>query len=203
MPEIYLYAELLIHIRQLTLHATLETEKNQDTKILLSFDKKVITALHEGTAASIYLPTQIAGTANVTFPRKRSTELSLKLQIEDLHELQQALEASSDVEVPWAASKLTKKISVSCKSCKSPILSSECIAKWKDLPSENWADLMDLWFCHKPHDNGNEENTTAAESKGFSAKSTLGVAPGVGLVDFLSFLVHQNDCSDIKVSMCC
>ena len=199
MPKIYLYAELLIHIRQLTLHAALETEKNEHTKILVSSDKKVITALHEGESASIYLPTQISGTANITFPLKRRTEISTKLQIEDLHQLQQAIEASPGVQVPWTASKLAKDSSIGCKACKAQILEPGKIREWKDLPNENWADLMDLWFCHKPHEN-HQDDPRAAESKGFSDKSTLGIASGVGLVDSLSFLVHPDDCSELKVS---
>lgn len=199
MADIYLYAELLIHIRQLTLHASLQTEKNENTKILLSFDKKVITALHEGKAASIYLPTQISGTADITFPLKRQTDISTKLQIEDMHQLQQAIEASTTIEVPWTASGLTKETSLLCKACRCQVVHSGRINEWKDLPSENWADLMDLWFCHKPHENHNDD-AQAAESKGFSAKSALGMAPGVGLVDLLSFLVHPEDCSEVKVS---
>jgi ubiquitin-protein ligase E3 D len=198
MPEIYLYAELLIHIRQLTLHASLETEKNEHTKILLSFDKKIITALHEGESASIYLPTQIAGTANITFPLKKRTELSTKLQIEDLHQLEQALEASSGVEVPWTASGLGSDASIYCKSCSSQIIKAHSVTEWKDLPSENWAELMDLWFCHKPHE-GHHDESGPAESKGFSARSKLGVVPGVGFIDVVSFLVHPDNCSGIKV----
>ncbi len=199
MTEIYLYAELLIHIRQLTLHASLHTEKNEDTKILLSFDKKTITALHDGEAASIYLPTRISGTADITFPLKRQTDLSAKLQIEDMHQLEQAIEASTTIEVPWTASRLTKNRFVSCKACANQILQPGRIKEWKDLPSENWADLMDLWFCHKPHETQSDD-TLSAESKGFSAKSTLGLAPGVGLVDLLSFLLHPEDCPEVTVS---
>jgi hypothetical protein len=199
MPEIYLYAELLIHIRQLTLHASLETEKNEHTKIFLSSDKKIVTALHEGENASIYLPTQISGTANVTFPLKRRTELSTKLQIEDLHQLELAFEASSDIEVPWPASRLTNQTSVLCRECSNVVVKSDTVKEWKDLPNENWADLMDMWFCHKPHDH-HENEEEAAESKGFSSKSKLQVASGVGFVDLLSFLLDPTDCSDIEVS---
>jgi ubiquitin-protein ligase E3 D len=199
MPEIYLYAELLIHIRQLTLHASLETEKNEHTKILLSSDKKIVTALHEGENASIYLPTQISGTANVTFPLKRRTELSTKLQIEDLHQLEQALEASSDIEVPWPAPELTNQTSISCRGCSNVIVKNGTVREWKDLPNENWADLMDIWFCHKPHDHP-ENGGEAAESKGFSVKSKLQTISGLGFVDLLSFLLDPSDCSDIEVS---
>jgi hypothetical protein len=200
MPDIYLYAELLIHIRQLTLHASLQTEKNEHTKILLSSDKKILTALHEGESASIYLPTQISGTANLTFPLKRRTELSTKLQIEDLHQLQQALDASSGVEVPWTASALKADASLCCKSCKAQVVKPDRVSEWKDLPSENWAELMDLWFCHKPHTAHNDD-AGPAEARGFSAKSKLGIAPGAGFVDILSFLVHPDDCSQITVRL--
>jgi hypothetical protein len=199
MPEIYLYAELLIHIRQLTLHASLETEKNEHTKILLSSDKKIVTALHEGENASIYLPTQISGTANVTFPLKRRTELSTKLQIEDLHQLEQALEASSDIEVPWPASELTDQTSISCRECNKVVMKTGTVKEWKDLPNENWADLMDMWYCHKPHDH-HENGEEAAELKGFSANSRLQITSGLGFVDLLSVLFDPNDCSDIEVS---
>ena len=200
MPQICLYAELLIHIRQLTLHAALQTVKNENTKILLSSDKKVITALHEGETASIYLPTQISGTANITFPLKKTTDLSTKLEIEDHHQLERAIEASSGVEVPWTASGFGQHVSLFCKECKSEVIEAGAIGEWKDLPSENWAELMDMWFCHKPHEN-HQDNTSAAEAKGFSAKSKLRIAKGVGYVDVLSFLVHPDDCTGLKVGL--
>lgn len=199
MPEIYLYAELLIHIRQLTLYASLETAKNEHTKILLSFDQKIVTALHEGQSASIYLPTQISGTANVTFPLQRRTELSTKLQIDDLYQLEQALEASSEIEVPWPASELTATTSISCMGCNNVIVKPGSVDDWKNLPSENWADLMDMWFCHKPH-HEDENGEMAAESKGFSAKSRLHIVPGTGFVDLLSFVLDPEDCYETEVS---
>lgn len=204
MPEILLYAELLIHIRQLTLYASLETEKNEHTKVLVSSDKKIVTALHDGEAASIYLPTQISGTADITFPLERRTEVSTKLQIEDLHELERALEASPGIEVPWTAEDLGRADSISCKSCDELLLKRDIVKEWKDLPSENWAELMDLWFCHKPHEH-NHDDSRAAQARGFSADSKLAVTTGIGLVDTMSLLLYPDDCIGIKVSiaLCC
>lgn len=31
--------------------------------------------------------------------------------------------------------------------------------KWKPLPSEHWAELMDLWHCHKPHTDSEKNET--------------------------------------------
>jgi ubiquitin-protein ligase E3 D len=199
MPELYLYAELLLHIRQLTLYASLEEDKHKGTQILLSSDKKVITAIHNEETSSIYLPTQIKGTANITFPLKRRTEFSTKLQIEDQNELQQTIEGSPGIQVPWTASALSSTVSLSCKTCSNTLVAAGTISQWKDLPSENWAELMDLWFCHKPHEHDHEAST-AAESKGFSARSKTANERGIGLIDDLSFVLQAEDTSLQQVS---
>ena len=198
-PKIYLYAEALTHIRQLTLHASLQTDKNEHTKILLSSDKKTITALHDGESSSIYLPTQISGTANVTFPIDRKTEISARLQIDDVDQLKSAPDESSCAEVPWTAADLSDNISLRCKKCGVDILHSGQVITWKDLPSDQWEEFMDIWFCHKPHD-AHSPDDHAAESSGFSARSDLLASHGVGMVDTVSFLLYRDDCQSLQVS---
>ena len=198
-PKIYLYAEALTHIRQLTLHASLQTEKNEHTKILISSDKKIITTLHDGESSSIYLPTQISGTADVTFPMEKKTEISVRLQIDDAEQLRSSFDDSSHVEVPWTAADLSGNITIRCKHCGAEILHSGKVTTWKDLPSDHWAEFMDFWFCHKPHD-GQSPHDHAAESRGFSAKSKVVASQGVGLVDAVSFLLCQDDCLNLEVS---
>lgn len=199
MPQLYVYAELLLHIRQLTLYASLSENKDKGTQVLLSSDKKVITAVYGDETASIYLPTQIKGTANVTFPLKKRTEFSTKLQIDDQNDLQQAIDASAGIQVPWTSTSLTSRAEFKCKSCSTSIVEPGCISDWKDLPSENWAELMDLWFCHKPHGH-NHNDMEAAESKGFSATSKLVNKSGTGLVDTMSFVLHAEDSKAVQVS---
>lgn len=201
MPELYVYAELLLHIRQLTLYASLSEDKDKGTQVLITSDKKIITATYGDETASIYLPTQIKGTANVTFPLGKRTEFSTKLQIDDEVELQQAIESSSDVQVPWTASGLNAGVEVACKDCGAVVVESGVVGQWKDLPSENWAELMDLWFCHKPHEHDHgDADQTAAEAKGFSAQSKVMNESGTGLVDILSLLIHVDDSKAIQVS---
>ncbi|OCT48771.1 hypothetical protein CLCR_04815 [Cladophialophora carrionii] len=197
-PKIVLYAEALTHIRQLTLHASLQTEKNEHTKILLSSDKKIITALHDGESSSIYLPTQISGTAHFTFPIEKRTEISTRLQIDDVSQLDSAKEDADGVEVPWSAGSLQENSSLYCNQCDACILTAAKAISWKDLPSENWAELMDFWFCHKPHENREPSGEHAAEVKGFSARSKLATSPGVGLVDIISFLLCGEDCTNVE-----
>ncbi|KIW22843.1 uncharacterized protein PV07_11096 [Cladophialophora immunda] len=198
-PKIVLYAETLTHIGQLTLHASLQTEKNEHTKILLSSDKKVITAIHDGESSSIYLPTQISGTAHVTFPIDKRTEISTRLQIDDVGQLKPTTEGLSDVEAPWSAVSLHARSSICCGQCAAAILVTDKVTTWKDLPSENWAELMDFWFCHKPH-NKQSPQDHAAQSANLAAKGKVTPTPGVGLVDMVSFLLCGEDCANIKVA---
>lgn len=165
MTKIYLYAEVLTNIRQVTLYASLQTTKNKETKIDLSSDKKVITVHHDGESSSIYLPTQISGTAAITIPAERAKELSVRLEIEDVSELRPADEDLRGVEVPWSADGLTSETSMFCKACQSSILGPGRVKVWKDMPSENWAEMMDFWHCHKPHEEGAEHGGHAAHER--------------------------------------
>lgn len=198
-PKIYLYAEALTNIRQLTLHASLQTEKNEHTKVLISSDKNIITALHDGESSSIYLPTQISGTAKVTFPTDKRTEFSVRLQIDDTSQLKGAHDEPGGIEVPWCASDLSQKTAIRCKNCNAEIMHSGTVTIWKDLPSDHWAELMDMWFCHKPHEAHSTEDE-AARFRGFSSKSKIAATSGIGLVDTVSFLLHRDDCLETQVS---
>lgn len=198
MPKIYLYAEVLTHLRQLTLHASLESEKNEETKIDVSTDKKIITVVHDGESASLYLPTQISGTAQVTFPYDKKTEISARVQIEDVEQWKEI--DSAGIEAPWNASELCFETSMKCIQCESEIVSMGTVSSWRDLPNQHWAEVMDLWFCHKPHEqHDGQQEKNAAESKGFSAQSRITSEPGIGLVDLVSFSLHPDDCNIANV----
>ncbi|KAK5940802.1 hypothetical protein PMZ80_007219 [Knufia obscura] len=197
-PRIYLYAEILTHIRQLTLHASLQTEKEEGTKLDVSTDKKVISVTHDGETQKLYLPTQISGDAQITFPLQRKTEISSRIQIEDEHEWKCMI--NNEIEAPWMAAELTTNAAIQCRHCESVVVAAGTIKQWKDLPSENWADLMDFWFCHKPHDEGQNDAQEAATAKGFSSKSGLAIAAGIGMTDLISLVLHGDDCTNVKAA---
>ncbi|RAL10820.1 HECT-type E3 ubiquitin transferase [Aspergillus homomorphus CBS 101889] len=94
---------------------------------------------------------------------------------------------------------------------------------WKDLPSGNWAEMMDFWHCHKPdpvdgrhgHDDGDgnddeegngpgdgEKGEQGAKSrledpnatvKGYGAANQVVATLGTILVDVATFLVAEGD----------
>lgn len=198
-PRIYLYAEILTHIRQLTLHASLQTEKEEGTKLDVSTDKKVISVTHDGETQKLYLPTQISGDAQITFPLQKKTEIAARVQIEDEHDWKCMI--NNEIEAPWMAAGMTTNTAIQCRYCEAGIVTAGAIKLWKDLPSENWADLMDFWFCHKPHEEGQDHAQDAATAKGFSSKSRLAVTAGIGMADLISLVLHADDCSNVKVSL--
>ena len=46
-------------------------------------------------------------------------------------------------------------VSFLCASCSLPVIQSNCVETWRDLPSEHWEELVEAWMCHgdqKLHD---------------------------------------------------
>jgi hypothetical protein len=201
MSEIYLYAEILAHIGQVSLYASLQTAKNDETKIDISSDRQIVTVSHDGDRASIFLPTGIGGNAEVTIPAGKKLDLSLRLELEDLAGLPSLDELQSQNEYPWLAQDLQVETGIRCKGCEFEIIKPGDITIWEDLPSEGWAEMMDLWHCHKPHDEHTDSNgTKSASGKGYAPSSRISAARQTGLLDVSSFLFDSQDCRNIEVS---
>ena len=208
--SITLYAELLLHIRTVTLFASLRTVHNRETKARLASNGCAITVTHEGVSATIRLPIQVegGGDASLSLPASPpSKDLTLRLQIEEKEGSNMlgtllSEERKSNI-VPWTGTSLgdTEKVTVYCKCCQQVILPAGMTREWRDLPNENWAEMMDFWHCHKPdehhlHDHAQKD---AIGKKGYSAGNRLQATEGVGFVDLASFLLKAGDCQGIEV----
>lgn len=68
---------------------------------------------------------------------------------------------------------------------------------WKQLPSEHWAELMDLWHCHKPHieHNSHEHDDDKSYTDGLYKLAMEGFQPKKGFSYYsdVYYLVHQDD----------
>ena len=200
MSEIYLYAEILANIGQVSLYASLQTTKDDETRIVISSDRRMITVSHDGDRANMFLPTGIGGNAEVTIPAGKKLDLSLRLELEDLAGLPSLDELNSQNEYPWLAEDVRVETSIRCKTCELEIVKPGDITVWKDLPSEGWAEMMDLWHCHKPHDEHTDSGgTQAASGKGYAPSSRISAARGTGLLDVSSFLLDSHDCHNVQV----
>ena len=208
MPKIELYAELLTHIRTVTLVASLQTATNDETRITLSSDNQTITISHDGISASLRLPTRMVGggTASLTLPARPSKDLTLRLKVEETEPGLLSFEHSDENLVPWPATAMADAKGLCCFRCGKTVVKlgdANSLKEWRDLPNENWAEMMDFWHCHKPHEHGNgdECDNEAVNGKGYSASTKLRATEGLGFVGLSHFVFAKKDCENIKVSV--
>ncbi|PPJ60243.1 hypothetical protein CBER1_01305 [Cercospora berteroae] len=200
---IHLYAEHLLNIRAISIQAVLSTVSNKETRATLSADGSCMSLSHEGETATIKLPIQVPGghnAATLTIPAAPTKDLSFRVQLQEKSDSQGLLTQGAhqdDHVVPWTARSLTADVQLRCKHCQQVLLESGKIHIWKDLPSENWAEMMDFWHCHRPHVHDNDHT---APVKGYSADSMLAISSGVGMVDPVDFVFAPEDCCSLEIS---
>ena len=194
--SIYLYAELLLNIRQVSLVAILPSDCNEKTRIWLGDDRRTLTLRHEDEEAIIELPCPEVDCGSLKIHSTSTRELSLRLAISNTARLPIQVKQAANCSDPWPALGLTSETHVACKSCRFLLVNT--VNVWKHLPSAGWADMMDFWHCHKPSAN-NADDKYAGSSKGYAAANALSPTAGTGLVDVSHFLVSSIDCIGIEV----
>lgn len=199
MPSILIYAELLLNIRHVTLFLILPSDPGPDTAASLSPDERSIVITHEGERQGLDLPCRVDAISASDLPLTKARELSFRLQVAtdvDLSQIRQQFSTGKDA--PWPASSITSESCIACRSCKNTLV-RDSIPVWKDLPSENWAEMMDLWHCHKPNIEDTHNNHTHELKKGYAASNRISPSQGVGLVDTSHILLFENDCIGLQV----
>ncbi|CAK4028225.1 Hypothetical predicted protein [Lecanosticta acicola] len=200
---IHLYAEHLMNIRSLSLQASLSTVSNKETRATLSADGSTLTLAHEGEVATIKLPISLPGghnDATLTIPAAPTKDLSFRVSLSEKPGTN-GLPTSGTLEdtnvVPWTAPSLTPDTEIACRTCGATIVERSRVKVWKDLPSENWAEMMDFWHCHRP--NVPHDDDHSLPRKGYSADSRLALEPGVGMIDPVDFILTAADCSNVAI----
>jgi hypothetical protein len=203
-PRIVLYSELLSNIRQVSVAASLPSPADQSTKAEVCDDGSRLRVHHQGQIETLTLPTQVALSGSLALTSSTKSEMSWRLPVNT--------SASSTIHfspenqaVPWTAQDLSDGTHVSCRNCSQNVVRQGAIKVWKDLPSENWAEMMDFWHCHRPHDHPSADQAStngqgAGSKKGYSAGNMISAQPSVGLVDINSFMLSEEDCSHLLVS---
>lgn len=201
--SIHLYAEHLVNIRTLSIQASLSTATNEETRAVLTADGTRLSLSHERETATIELPIRVPGgqsKATFVLPPVPTKEISFRLQLEEKPGstfLRGSNDHETDDIVPWTATSLTADAEIACRVCSSTIVSRGSIKSWKDLPSENWAEMMDFWHCHRPDVPHDHDHKTPA--KGYSADSRLLIQSGTGMVDPVDFVLAVEDCQNLEV----
>lgn len=204
-----LYAELLANIRQISLAASLSSPSDASTQVALSADCRTVQLKHRGSVHQLALPAK-AALGSTLLPihdkQKGATSLSWRLPLDASYipsSCHHQLDAPS-----WSATDLRPGSEVTCRRCSAVVVPVGVAKVWKDLPSENWAEMMEFWHCHKPdhsHHHHDGKDTGRADEKslaarGYGASSAISAQEGVGFVDLTTLLFAESDCRNVTVS---
>ncbi|RAH83660.1 hypothetical protein BO86DRAFT_308210 [Aspergillus japonicus CBS 114.51] len=252
-PLVYLHAELLPHIRHITLYVSVPAAENDaaqsqdssrtpvrettgDVQLTLSESRRAVSVSvtqpnstqpqEENTMETMKLPARVTEGARYVLraPQWQHTpegrrESSFRMQV-DADNGKGLLAGSGEKEeeeepvggfVPWRAPDMRPGTRVRCRGCEGVVLDPQQPSRsegwvWKDLPSGNWAEMMDFWHCHKPdpevgHGHGDGEgrpDDPNATVKGYGAANQVVATVGTILVDVATFLVAAEDCLGVK-----
>ncbi|OOQ90671.1 hypothetical protein PEBR_03171 [Penicillium brasilianum] len=238
--SIYLHAELLPNIRQITLYLSLPPIPALGgirPEIQLSESCKSVTVSlskpFDHVAETIKLPARVTDATRRTLnintatsspgkPTSGGYDYSVRMNIDPGDPVLTPRDELIDDYVPWTAADMASSTRIRCRGCGTPLLresrpdhgageSDQPILRgwlWKDLPSGNWAEMMDFWHCHKPdpHEDNPKSDAAAAlkledqnaQIKGFGASSRVEAISGTVLIDVPTFLLSEADCVNLK-----
>ncbi|KAK1249192.1 hypothetical protein MKX07_002708 [Trichoderma sp. CBMAI-0711] len=192
-----IYAELLSNIRQVSVRATLSSPSDTTTKAEILDDGRRIQVHHKGQVRALDLPASVIVRSTIPISENSSQELAWRLPV-PATEAQLARFSAENQSIPWSSTDLKVGSSICCRNCGCEIVQQGRVKSWKDLPSENWAEMMEFWHCHKPHDHGHEHhNGDALTKRGYGANSAITAQPGIGFVDLTSFMFLESDCDGL------
>lgn len=205
IPRPLIYAELLSNIRQISVIVALPKPCGPHVKVELSADGRQFILVQGGDRMALNLPGQVALNVQLQKPAIGSQELSWRLPVAGFSQ-RPDLDLSQSNDAPWSAKSLSNDMEFLCRDCGFIIIKKGVIKEWRDLPSENWAEMMDFWHCHKPSDEehscsgGNSLPGSLEAGKGYGANTKFTAQSGIGFVDLTTFLIAYADCPSIQVN---
>ena len=194
MSSPILYSELLLNIRHVNVFVVLPSYRTEKTTAKLSPDRNFFHLYHDSQTISIELPCEVSGDLDLVIPVVAEKSMLFRLQVSE--NIKSAC-LFAQVESPFPAESLSPTTQIACRSCQSTITKGK-IGTWRDVPRENWAEMMDFWHCHRPNDSHIYAGSIA--SKGCAASNIILARQGLGLVDKCHLIVFSEDCSNIEVS---
>lgn len=200
-PEsaITIYAELLSFIGQVSVSVSLATATTSQTCAEIVENGSVIRFHHDGCARSMKLPASVAQSASLPLPENASQQVSWRLPAATKASRSSTYSLENQA-LPWNAVDIKPRSSVKCRKCSHSLIKDGTINVWKDLPSENWAEMMEFWHCHKPHDHEEHLGEEHLTKRGYGASNAISAQASVGFVDITSFVFIEEDCDGLSVS---
>ncbi|EEY19840.1 conserved hypothetical protein [Verticillium alfalfae VaMs.102] len=165
----------------------------------------IILVTHRGESKAARLPGRVSAPSALPIPStppSGPTSLAWRLPVSTSVALPSTRDELQPT-VPWSARDLTPRSATACRQCGEAVVPEDRLDVWKDLPSENWAEMMDFWHCHKPHDHDQEKNGDDGDDehltkRGYGANSSIAAQTRVGFVDLTSFLLAEEDCINLR-----
>lgn len=200
---ILIYAELLTNIKRVSVGVHLPSRSDATTRVVISDNGRQLHIYHQNSSQTLELPSQVITSTSATtlpIPNQGSVNLSWRLPVLPT-EINGPQFSPENQAIPWTSMDAEPGSRVSCRKCGCDFVQKGAVRAWKDLPSENWAEMMEFWHCHKPHDHDHDaEDSHALESKGYGAGNAITAQVGVGFVDLTSFVFSEADCKGLTVS---
>lgn len=194
----YIYAELLVNIRQVSVVANLPSPVDGSTKAVI--DGHTIRLQHQSQSSTLVIPARVVAPPILPLPdpKQRTVKLSWRLPLSTAVAKPASLSLEGQA-LPWGSVDIQKESPIQCRGCHHEIVPRGTIKEWKDLPSENWAEMMEFWHCHKPHNHEKHDDEKLTQ-RGYGASNAIAAQPNVGFVDLTSFMVAESDCNGLLVS---
>ena len=199
-----LYAEYLPNLRQINVFVTLPSPSWEWTRAYKALPNAIEVIHRIGPAddlsVSMSLPFVLKEANCAEYDRgslfqlpvsQGATHLSWRLDADRSYSL---LDKSS-MEI-WSERVLKAEAQVACAKCSHPL--TKGINEWKNLPSAGWADMMDLWHCHKP-DVPRQNKKGVGSTKGYATAKVLKPSEDCALVDGCSFYFARGQLLDLEV----
>ncbi|TLD06501.1 uncharacterized protein PgNI_09003 [Pyricularia grisea] len=224
-----IYAELLPNIRQVSVVASLPSPCETSTRALLLSDGSRIHVTHRDDSRLLELPAAVVqggGGGSAILPLKPAADNRCKLTwrfplglASSSSAAPKGITAPTGSSVPWEAVNIAAGSTVRCGGCDAVLVPGDSIMEWKDLPSANWAEMMEFWHCHKPDDHagqdghrhdghdqdnhrvkaGDKADEQTLARRGYGANSSIQARRGVGFVDLMTFLFAEDDCRGVEI----
>ncbi|KAI5295708.1 hypothetical protein KEM52_000456 [Ascosphaera acerosa] len=217
----HVYVELLTNIRQLTIYisfpaappvtAPCTPQQRQPCRVTLSDTRDSILVCCGRHELAVTLPARAGESAHARlqayqwpqWPIAEPQEVSVRIPADLPPKGASGDSSTVDVDT-WSASLIAPGSRVCCRACWHELLQQQQRGGpqnelvWKDLPSANWAELMELWHCQKPSEpkgsSQHGEGEEASRRKGHGAANQVMCTPDTVLVDVASFYVAQENC---------
>lgn len=222
-----IYAELLLNIRQIAIYISFPAEKTAaessenkaeptECTLQLADSGDSISLCYGGRTLNFNLPARVAPSfASMlqshelpTWPCREAQTVSFRVPA-SLPSHVTGIKEDLSMGHAWSARDMDISARICCRNCHHELVHSRIdltddakLPKalcWKDLPSADWAELMELWHCHKPDEpHGEHEHDVNGNVKGYGASNQVVCNPGDVLVDVTSFYASEVNCSVIK-----